>query len=192
MSAHRARDMSSSSTHCMLFTEEYSRWAGSKKEKHVRFEVWDCFAIFACLDLCNMDNLYTQLESAKGLKFFTLTDLCMRLLHPTLGGTYMQWENLYKYFYAISNIKVIGSPQQAALPSQSSKHQSVGEPVPFTLHEELPCRDDGKTAAPATRVALSTHGAPPLEIFWSEEAELLEQKETCEISEAELSLDGQI
>ena len=56
-----------------------------------------------------MDNLYTRMESAKGLKeFFTFTDLRMRLLRPALGGTYVQRENLYKYFYAISNIEVIG------------------------------------------------------------------------------------
>ncbi|ELV12675.1 Netrin-G2 [Tupaia chinensis] len=111
MSARRARDMSSSSAHRVLCTEEYSRWAGSKKEKHVRFEVRDRFAIFAGPGLRNMDNLYTRLESAKGLKeFFTVTDLRMRLLRPALGGTYVQRENLYKYFYAISNIEVIGSP----------------------------------------------------------------------------------
>ncbi|CAO2598405.1 Ntng2 [Lemmus lemmus] len=109
MSARRARDMSPSSAHRVLCTEEYSRWAGSKKEKHVRFEVRDRFAIFAGPDLRNMDNLYTRLESAKGLKeFFTFTDLRMRLLRPALGGTYVQRENLYKYFYAISNIEVIG------------------------------------------------------------------------------------
>ncbi|XP_021117498.1 netrin-G2 isoform X2 [Heterocephalus glaber] len=109
MAARRARDMSSSSAHRVLCTEEYSRWAGSKKEKHVRFEVRDRFAIFAGPDLRNMDNLYTRLESAKGLKdFFTLTDLRLRLLRPALGGTYVQRENLYKYFYAISNIEVIG------------------------------------------------------------------------------------
>ena len=38
----------------------------------------------------------------------TLTDLRMRLLRPALGGTYVQRENLYKYFYAISNIEVTG------------------------------------------------------------------------------------
>ena len=42
-----------------------------------------------------------------------------------------------------------------------------GNLLPFTLHEELPCRGSGKTAAPATRVALATRGAPPLGIFWS-------------------------
>ncbi|XP_022356753.1 netrin-G2 isoform X2 [Enhydra lutris kenyoni] len=109
MVARRARDLSSSGAHRVLCTEEYSRWAGSKKEKHVRFEVRDRLAIFAGPDLRNMGNLYTRLESAKGLKeFFTLTDLRMRLLRPALGGTYVQRENLYKYFYAISNIEVIG------------------------------------------------------------------------------------
>ncbi|XP_059266464.1 netrin-G2 isoform X4 [Mustela nigripes] len=109
MVARRARDLSSSGAHRVLCTEEYSRWAGSKKEKHVRFEVRDRLAIFAGPDLRNMGNLYTRLESARGLKeFFTLTDLRMRLLRPALGGTYVQRENLYKYFYAISNIEVIG------------------------------------------------------------------------------------
>ncbi|KAK2116464.1 hypothetical protein P7K49_007090 [Saguinus oedipus] len=56
---------------------------------------------------------------------------------------------------------------QAALPSRSSKHQSVGEPDPLTVHKELPRRGDGKTTALATEVALATRGAPPLEIFWS-------------------------
>ncbi|XP_049487891.1 netrin-G2 [Panthera uncia] len=109
MAPRRARDLPASGAHRVLCTEEYSRWAGSKKEKHVRFEVRDRLAIFAGPDLRNMGNLYTRLESAKGLKdFFTLTDLRMRLLRPALGGTYVQRENLYKYFYAISNIEVIG------------------------------------------------------------------------------------
>ncbi|XP_063100361.1 netrin-G2 isoform X2 [Cavia porcellus] len=109
MAARRARDMSPSGAHRVLCTEEYSRWAGSKKEKQVRFEVRDRFAIFAGPELRNMGNLYARLESAKGLKdFFTFTDLRVRLLRPALGGTYVQRENLYKYFYAISNIEVIG------------------------------------------------------------------------------------
>lgn len=71
-------------------------------------EVRDRQAIFARPDLRNMDNLYTRLESAKGLKeFFTLTDFRMRLLRRRCG-TYVQRENLYKYFYAISNIEVTG------------------------------------------------------------------------------------
>ncbi|XP_071621949.1 netrin-G2 isoform X5 [Heliangelus exortis] len=109
MPARRVRDLSTTSANRVLCTEEYSRWAGSKKEKNVRFEVRDRFAIFAGPDLKNTDNLYTRLESAKGLKdFFTITDLRMRLLRPALGGTYVQRENLYKYFYAVSNIEVTG------------------------------------------------------------------------------------
>ena len=67
----------------------------------------------------------------------------------------------------ISGLASFLSPQQVALSSQSSKHQSVREPVPFTLHEELPHQGAGKTAVPATRVMLATRGAPPLEICWS-------------------------
>ncbi|KAJ7308006.1 hypothetical protein JRQ81_008506 [Phrynocephalus forsythii] len=109
MQARRVRDLSATSANRVICTEDYSRWAGSKKEKNVRFEVRDRFAIFAGPELKNMDNLYTRLESAKGLKdFFTVTDLRLRLLRPALGGTYVQRENLYKYFYAISNIEVTG------------------------------------------------------------------------------------
>ena len=67
----------------------------------------------------------------------------------------------------ISGLASFLSLQQVALPSQSSKHRSVREPVPFTLHEELPHQGAGKTAAPATRVALVTRGASPLEICGS-------------------------
>ena len=67
----------------------------------------------------------------------------------------------------ISGLASFLSLQQAALPSQSSKHRSVREPVLFTLHEELPRQGTGKTAAPATKVVLATRGAPPLEICWS-------------------------
>ncbi|KAK2108188.1 hypothetical protein P7K49_013353 [Saguinus oedipus] len=42
------------------------------------------------------------------------------------------------------------------------------ESPPFTLHEELLHRGTSKTAALATRVALATHGAPSLAIFWSD------------------------
>ncbi|KAM3825392.1 LOW QUALITY PROTEIN: netrin-G2 [Vipera latastei] len=106
MPARKVRELSATSVNRVICTEEYSRWAGSKKEKEARFEVKDRFAIFAGPELRNMDNLYTRLES-EGLKdFFTVTDLRIRLLKPALGGTYVQRENLYKYFYAISNIEV--------------------------------------------------------------------------------------
>ncbi|XP_018088137.1 netrin-G2 isoform X13 [Xenopus laevis] len=108
MPSRKVRDLTASNANRVVCTEEYSRWAGSKKEKNVRFEVRDRFSIFAGPDLRKMENLYTRMESAKGLKdFFTLTDLRLRLLRPALGGTYVQRENLYKYFYAISNFEVI-------------------------------------------------------------------------------------
>ncbi|KAK2099866.1 hypothetical protein P7K49_021214, partial [Saguinus oedipus] len=66
----------------------------------------------------------------------------------------------------ISSLASFLSPQQAALPSRSSKRQSIGEPVLLTVHKELQRQGDDKTAAPATEVTLATLGAPPLEIFW--------------------------
>ncbi|KAK2092528.1 hypothetical protein P7K49_029056 [Saguinus oedipus] len=70
--------------------------------------------------------------------------------------------------YPCCNQKVLRfDPTQLTKVFKFSKHQSVGEPVPLTVHEELPRQGDDKTAAPATEVALATRGAPPLEIFWS-------------------------
>ncbi|KAM8934291.1 netrin-G2 [Pelodytes ibericus] len=108
MPSRKIRELTAANANRVQCTEEYSRWAGSKKEKNVRFDVRERFAIFAGPDLRKMENLYTRMESAKGLKeFFTLTDLRLRLLRPALGGTYVQRDNLRKYFYAISNIEVI-------------------------------------------------------------------------------------
>ncbi|XP_024909101.1 netrin-G2 [Cynoglossus semilaevis] len=71
------------------------------------FEVRARFSVFAGPKLINMDALYTRMETMKGLKdFFTFTNLRLRLLQPALGGTYVQRDNLLKYFYAISNIDV--------------------------------------------------------------------------------------
>ncbi|KAK2103078.1 Golgin sub A member 2 [Saguinus oedipus] len=74
----------------------------------------------------------------------------------------------------------------ATLPSQSSKPRSEGEPVPFTLHQELPCRGAGKTAAPATRVALATRAAPPLRIFCSVSDQNLPEKAQLRFLKAKL------
>ncbi|KAL0620388.1 hypothetical protein AAY473_008713 [Plecturocebus cupreus] len=49
----------------------------------------------------------------------------------------------------------------------SSKHHPKGDPVPFTLHQEPLGRGTSKTAVAAERVALATHGAPPLGMSWS-------------------------
>ncbi|XP_056115693.1 netrin-G2 isoform X3 [Rhinichthys klamathensis goyatoka] len=107
MSPKRVQDLSATNVTRVICTEQYSRWVGSKNEKNVQFEVRDRFAIFAGTKLQNMDNLYTRMESMKGLRdFFTFTNLRLRLLRPALGGTYVQRDNLLKYFYAISNIDI--------------------------------------------------------------------------------------
>lgn len=107
MQPKRVENLSATNVTRVICTEQYSRWVGSKNEKIVRFEVRDRFAIFAGPNLKKMDSLYTRMESLKGLRdFFTFTDLKLRLLKPALGGTYVQRDNLLKYFYAISNIEV--------------------------------------------------------------------------------------
>lgn len=107
MPPRRVRDLTPANITRVICTEQYSRWVGSKNEKSVKFEVQARFAVFAGLRLQNMDNLYTRMESMKGLRdFFTFTNLRLRLLRPALGGTYVQRDNLLKYFYAISNIEV--------------------------------------------------------------------------------------
>ncbi|KAK5852396.1 hypothetical protein PBY51_023866 [Eleginops maclovinus] len=107
MPPKRVHDLSPANITRVICTEQYSRWVGSKNDKNVKFEVRARFAVFAGSRLQNMDSLYTRMESMKGLRdFFTFTNLRMRLLRPALGGTYVQRDNLLKYFYAISNIEV--------------------------------------------------------------------------------------
>ncbi|AWP15497.1 putative netrin-G2-like [Scophthalmus maximus] len=107
MPPRRVRDLSPANITRVICTEQYSRWVGSKNDKNVKFEVRARFAVFAGARLQNMDSLYTRMESMKGLRdFFTFTNLRLRLLRPALGGTYVQRDNLLKYFYAISNIEV--------------------------------------------------------------------------------------
>lgn len=107
MPPKRVHDLSPANITRVICTEQYSRWVGSKNDKNVKFEVRARFAVFAGPRLQNMDSLYTRMESMKGLRdFFTFTNLRMRLLRPALGGTYVQRDNLLKYFYAISNIEV--------------------------------------------------------------------------------------
>ncbi|XP_051961446.1 netrin-G2-like isoform X3 [Xyrauchen texanus] len=112
MPARRVRDLNAANATRVICTEHYSRWVGSKNEKVVRFEVRPRFAIFAGPRLLNMEGLYTRMESMKGLRdFFTFTNLRLRLLRPALGGTYVQRDNLLKYFYAISNVEVLARCQ---------------------------------------------------------------------------------
>uniref|UniRef100_A0A8C1X7U2 Netrin g2b n=1 Tax=Cyprinus carpio TaxID=7962 RepID=A0A8C1X7U2_CYPCA len=108
MAPRRARDLTAANVTHVICTEQYSRWVGSKNEKVVRFEVRSRFTIFAGPRLLNMEGLYTRMESMKGLRdFFMFTNLRLRLLRPALGGTYVQRDNLMKYFYAISNVEVL-------------------------------------------------------------------------------------
>uniref|UniRef100_A0A8C2YYJ8 Netrin G2 n=1 Tax=Cyclopterus lumpus TaxID=8103 RepID=A0A8C2YYJ8_CYCLU len=100
MSPKRVSDLAPSNLTRVICTEEYS-------QKIMVFEVRARFAVFAGPKLINMDALYTRMETMKGLRdFFTFTNLRLRLLRPALGGTYVQRDNLLKYFYAISNIDV--------------------------------------------------------------------------------------
>ncbi|XP_034547557.1 methyl-CpG-binding domain protein 6-like [Notolabrus celidotus] len=107
MSPKRVSELAPSNLTRVICTEQYSRWVGAKEEKMVVFEVRARFGVFAGPKLINMDSLYTRMETMKGLRdFFTFTNLRLRLLRPALGGTYVQRDNLLKYFYAISNIDV--------------------------------------------------------------------------------------
>ncbi|CAI5673743.1 netrin-G1 isoform X5 [Oreochromis niloticus] len=93
----------------IICTEDYSRGYVWKNDKTVRFEIKDRFALFAGPQLHNMASLYGQLDTTKKLRdFFTITDLRIRLLRPATGATMVDENNLSRYFYAISDIKVQG------------------------------------------------------------------------------------
>ncbi|XP_077951773.1 netrin-G1 isoform X4 [Gasterosteus aculeatus] len=93
----------------IICTEDYSRGYVWKNDKTVRFEIKDRFALFAGPRLHNMASLYGQLDTTKNLRdFFTITDLRIRLLRPATGATMVDENNLSRYFYAISDIKVQG------------------------------------------------------------------------------------
>ncbi|XP_058480069.1 netrin-G1 isoform X2 [Solea solea] len=93
----------------IICTEDYSRGYVWKNDKTVRFEIKDRFALFAGPRLHNMASLYGQLDTTKNLRdFFTITDLRVRLLRPATGATMVDENNLSRYFYAISDIKVQG------------------------------------------------------------------------------------
>uniref|UniRef100_A0A3B4ANR7 Netrin G2 n=1 Tax=Periophthalmus magnuspinnatus TaxID=409849 RepID=A0A3B4ANR7_9GOBI len=103
----KVSDLSPSNLTRVICTEEYSQWVGAKEEKQVVFEVRSRFSVLAGPKLLNMDSVWTRLDSSPGLRdFFSFTDLRLRLLRPALGGTYVQKDQLLKYFYAISNVQV--------------------------------------------------------------------------------------
>lgn len=92
----------------IICTEEYSTGYAAHA-KTISFEIKDRFAIFAGPRLHNMASLYSQLDTTKNLRdFFTVTDLRIRLLRPATGATFVDEQNLARYFYAISDIKIHG------------------------------------------------------------------------------------
>uniref|UniRef100_A0A8C7XMD8 Netrin g1b n=1 Tax=Oryzias sinensis TaxID=183150 RepID=A0A8C7XMD8_9TELE len=93
----------------IICTEDYSRGYVWKNDKTVRFEIKERFALFAGPRLHNMASLYGQLDTTKKLRdFFTITDLRIKLLKPATGATMVDENNLSRYFYAISDVKVQG------------------------------------------------------------------------------------
>ncbi|KAM8865433.1 netrin-G2-like isoform 3-T4 [Synchiropus picturatus] len=107
MTPKKVSDLAPSNLTRVICTEQYSKWVGAKEEKNVVLEVRARLQVFAGPKLINMDAVYTRMETMKGLRdFFTFTNLRLRLLRPALGGTYVQRDNLLKYFYAISNIDI--------------------------------------------------------------------------------------
>ncbi|KAI7792664.1 putative netrin-G1, partial [Triplophysa rosa] len=111
MEPKTVRDITQHTLLDIICTEEYSRGYVWKNDKTVRFEVKDRFALFAGPKLHNMASLYGQLDTTKNLRdFFTITDLRVRLLRPATGATMVDENNLSRYFYAISDIKVHGLP----------------------------------------------------------------------------------
>ncbi|XP_030623466.1 netrin-G1 [Chanos chanos] len=109
MEPKTAQDLSQNTLLDIICTEDYSRGYVWKYDKTVRFEIKDRFALFAGPRLNNMASLYGQLDTTKNLRdFFTITDLRIRLLRPATGATMVDENNLSRYFYAISDIKVHG------------------------------------------------------------------------------------
>ncbi|MCJ8745329.1 hypothetical protein PDJAM_G00128990 [Pangasius djambal] len=109
MEPRSVREISQRTLLDIFCTEDYSRGYVWKYDKTVRFEIKDRFALFAGPRLHNMASLYGQLDTTRNLRdFFTLTDLRVRLLRPATGATTVDEDNLSRYFYAISDIKVQG------------------------------------------------------------------------------------
>ncbi|XP_053342820.1 netrin-G1 [Clarias gariepinus] len=109
MEPRSVREISQRTLLDIVCTEDYSRGYVWKYDKTVRFEIKDRFALFAGPRLHNMASLYGQLDTTRDLRdFFTLTDLRVRLLRPATGATMVDEDNLSRYFYAISDIKVQG------------------------------------------------------------------------------------
>ncbi|XP_061489849.1 netrin-G1 isoform X1 [Rhineura floridana] len=108
MEPKTVRDLNQQTVLEIICTEEYSM-GYMANSKILHFEIKDRFAFFAGPRLHNMASLYGQLDTTKNLRdFFTITDLRIRLLRPATGEIYVDPQHLTRYFYAISDIKVIG------------------------------------------------------------------------------------
>ncbi|XP_034293275.1 netrin-G1 isoform X2 [Pantherophis guttatus] len=108
MEPKTVRDLSQQTVLEIICTEEYST-GYMANSKILHFEIKDRFAFFAGPRLHNMASLYGQLDTTKNLRdFFTVTDLRIRLLRPATGELYVDPQHLTRYFYAISDIKVVG------------------------------------------------------------------------------------
>ncbi|XP_077188946.1 netrin-G1 isoform X2 [Paroedura picta] len=108
MEPKAVRDLSQHTVLEIICTEEYST-GYMANSKIIHFEIKDRFAFFAGPRLHNMASLYGQLDTTKNLRdFFTVTDLRIRLLRPAVGDVYVDPAHLTRYFYAISDIKVVG------------------------------------------------------------------------------------
>ncbi|XP_066481635.1 netrin-G1 [Tiliqua scincoides] len=108
MEPKTVRDLSQQTVLEIICTEEYSM-GYMANSKILHFEIKDRFAFFAGPRLHNMASLYGQLDTTKNLRdFFTVTDLRIRLLRPATGEIYVDPQHLTRYFYAISDIKVVG------------------------------------------------------------------------------------
>ncbi|XP_053100402.1 netrin-G1 isoform X5 [Hemicordylus capensis] len=108
MEPKTVRDLSQQTVLEIICTEEYST-GYMANSKILHFEIKDRFAFFAGPRLHNMASLYGQLDTTKNLRdFFTVTDLRIRLLRPATGEIYVDPQHLTRYFYAISDIKVVG------------------------------------------------------------------------------------
>ncbi|XP_060630023.1 netrin-G1 isoform X4 [Anolis sagrei] len=108
MEPKSVRDLTQQTVLEIICTEEYST-GYMANSKILHFEIKDRFALFAGARLHNMASLYGQLDTTKNLRdFFTITDLRIRLLRPATGEIYVDPHHLTRYFYAISDIRVVG------------------------------------------------------------------------------------
>ncbi|XP_067108290.1 netrin-G1-like [Osmerus mordax] len=160
----------------IICTEDYSRGYVWKYDKTVRFEIKDRFALFAGPRLHNMASLYGQLDTTKNLRdFFTVTDLRVRLLRPATGATIVDENNLSRYFYAISDIKVQGSSGDSGRSSRRIDLNS-GAALSRPGVTRQRCRCDASVRGPSRRVETG-HG--DMSSVWAGNCECFGHSNRC-------------